>query len=301
MPVVIVAIPSVSRDAGTVSSISATLAMRVGEIAKPARNSTPVIAAKPSTNGSGTSARARASIPVRNRTALRDRQEMAPVSDPRQQAAQREHAEQRTGRGLRAELLRERDRGHLDAAEQHAEHAAGHDQRPEDRPAHRAGAVAAGGAGVRRGSGAALRGERQRAHQARGHRRDQPRQRVHRGGEHGDQDRAEHEDDLVDHRLERERGLQLPACRAPPGSTGPGRWSRSAAARHRRARRTRAAAACGQARSTATISRVIATVNARIVTGSTRTCPSRSVSRPCGMANTALAIRYAAATAPARP
>ena len=56
-----------------------------------------------------------------------------------------------------------------------------------------------------------------------------------------------------------------------------------------------------QSSTMATIIRVVVTAKAPASTYSTRRCPNRSVSRPCGMAKTALPMMYAADTCPASP
>ena len=70
------------------------------------------------------------------------------------------------------------------------------------------------------------------------------------GGQHGDQDRADDEDRLVDHRLERERGLQLARVGRAGATSGPGRTTRSAASPRRRRRAHRCGHGAGQSAST---------------------------------------------------
>ena len=168
------------------------------------------------------------------------RQVIAPVTSARQQAAERPQGEQQRRRSLACPAPRRTRPRSTSAA-------------PKSRPSARqttvsgttvrhgrAGAVRAGRRPwVGRGLGGPLGGE---VRGCRPDRRDgqccaQPGDRMHRGGQHRDDDRAEHEDGLVGDRLERERCLDVALgsrARAPTGRARELPTAGSAAHRRRR-------------------------------------------------------------------
>ena len=206
-----IAMPSVSRAAGTTCSVSDIVAIIVGAIAKPATN-------RATRHHRDASRRTTAApSPASSRAApqrTRLERAAAPVDragdDAGDQAAGGPQREQEAG--VRALLP-------CSSANATVLTSAAPNSTPRPRrrapsgitvpPGHRG----AGTGRVTRGCGGrlggALGGEGEGADHARDEGDGEPGHRVPGGGEHGDQDRAEHEDRLVAHRLERERGLQL--------------------------------------------------------------------------------------------
>ena len=197
-------------------------------------------------------------------------------------------------------LVGERDGRDLGGTEQHAQGRADHGERDDGPPRHRRPRTrtyrreCAGGSVERCAVNTSVPPTQATIATA------MPGDRVPRGGEHGDQDRPEDEHGLVEHRLQRERGLQLGGPVEHVGPAGP----------HARADLGRNAPATaaktydvtiGQSACTDQTSIAVPTPKPTLATASTRAWPSRSSSRPCRIAKPALAIMYAADTAPATP
>ena len=140
------------------------------------------------------------------------------VQQSRQRAAQGDQGEQDPGAGAAAALLGEGDHRHLHGPEQHPDEE--HRGRQRAQAGHGDGPAVAIAERVHRGLGRPLRNEGQRAGRAEGQRDEQPDGRVEHRAEHDDQ-RAQHEDDLVDDGLPRvgpgQLGRSVGQQLAPPG------------------------------------------------------------------------------------
>ena len=211
-PVCMIAIPSVSRAGGT-SCLGqrhrGDHRRRDREAADEQDQRPSAAASRRSSSGAIAAAIAERAPPHPERRPARARC-TAPVTTPATRLPSAHSASRAPDERLVALLVGERDGGHLGGAEQDAEA-----RRRPRRAGRRCATASAAGAPTERscgwagGSVRALGGEGQAAADAGDDRDGEAGDRVHGGGEHGDQDRAEDEDGLVDHRLERERRLHV--------------------------------------------------------------------------------------------
>ena len=215
MPVEVQPSASVSRAGGTAAWVTATEAISVGAMARPLRISSPADGSTgAATNGSGSSERA--SRRSRSGTAAPERPPGEGAGDhPGDQRAGGPGHHDRAGVRQDARLAGEGDDDDLHAAEEDAEGHGGDDDGSSRRADSRLDRLrrSARLAGGR--LGAALRGEGERADQADDPAGGQAQGRVDRGGQEGDQHRTDDEDDLVQHGLEGEGGVQQRGAAQP--------------------------------------------------------------------------------------